>query len=194
VSPGTWHDDWQAAGALPDEPTVLVREFRRERRRLALAGLAELAVLAGLLSLGGFALLRSPQISDTLWAAGVLVFLTLVAGAILISRRSPRPASTHSSTREFLAAHEVASRRQLLVLRIAWAALVIGTLALLPFAAWRYRVDTISLTSHHGAFSAIATAVLLVVAASWIRLSQRRARALLDSIRTTIAEAEPPPD
>ena len=191
MSRDTWPDDWQAAGSLPGEPTVMVREFRRERRQLAFAVLAEMAVLAGLLGLGGFALLRSPQISDTLWAAGVLVFLALVAGAILISRQSLRPASAQSSTREFLAACEAASRRQLLVLRVAWAMLVLGTLALLPFAVWRYRVDTISLTSHHGLFSAMATAVLLIVAAGWIRLSQRRAREELDAIKNMTSETEP---
>jgi hypothetical protein len=185
---GDWHDDWQAAGALQSDPAALVRAFRREQRRLVIAFVAELAVLGGLLGLAGFALLRGPQISDTLWAGGVGLFLSLVAGAILISRRTPLPLAQRA-THEFLAALVTSSQRRLQLLRWAWVVLVLGTLGLLPFAVWRYSVNTIPLTSHHGAFSAAATAVLVIGAAFWIRYSQRRTREELELARGSLEQA-----
>jgi hypothetical protein len=187
-----FQDDWLSAGTLISDPSGLTREFRREQRRLTLALLAELAVLGALLGIAGFALLRSPLISDRLWAGGWIVFLAIAGCAVLIARRNMRLPALHAATEPFLAAYEVSCRRRLLAIRIAGATLVIGVLALIPVASRRYREETYSLASDHGIGSALATLLLIIAAAVVVLLSHHGAQTELKRIQNVRGEASLP--
>jgi hypothetical protein len=185
-------DDWRSTGSLIRDPSGLAREFRREQRRLARALVAELAALGALLGIAGFALLRSPLISDSLWAGGLVAFLAIAACAVLLVRRNMRLPPVHAATEPFLAACEVSCRRRLFAIRVAGATLIAGVLALIPFAARRYREDTYALTSDHGIGSALGTLLLLAGAAAAVFLSHRRAQTELERILSLRNEPSSP--
>jgi hypothetical protein len=178
-------------GAKIEAASALRQDVRRAQRRNTLISSIEVMIAIGLLGLAGFAIVRSTQITDAMWAAGGVAFLAFTAGAVAIARyRADLPLA--QATISLITTYERKCRRRLRAARWASALLVLELLALLPFAIWRYRADPASFTSHHGLASAAGTVVFVMAATVWTWRMTRRARTDLDHARVMQDEIERP--
>jgi hypothetical protein len=172
---GGWIDDWQSGSPRIETAGTLSQDIRRAQRRRTLISAIEVMIAVGLLAFAGFAVVRSTQITDTMWLAGGVAFLVFAVGAVAIAGHRVELA-LGETTISLVAAYERACQRRLRAARLATIVLALELAALVPFGLWRYRVDPASFTSHHGIASAIGTMALVVAATIWTRRMTSRAR------------------